>query len=124
MILTDNGKFQDHIEKVVKKVRQKVGWILRSCYTRRTEIIKQLWKSLVQCHIDYCSQLYMPGTAQGMQDIEKLIRGSGAKLWGAVSYRKRTAGKKMPNSWAKEKGKSSHSNSKRTLFPDKWTKIV
>ena len=35
--------------------------------------MKQLWKSLVQCHIDYCSQLYMPGTTQGMQDIEKLF---------------------------------------------------
>ena len=69
VILTDDGKFQDHIEKVVKKVRQKIGWILRSFYTRRTDIMKQLWKLLVQCHIDYCSQLYMPGTAQGMQDI-------------------------------------------------------
>ena len=71
VIMTDNGRFEDHIIKVVKTVRQKVGWILRSFYTRRTDIMKQLWKSLVQCHIDYCSQLYMPGTASGMQAIEK-----------------------------------------------------
>ena len=29
VIMTDDGKFQDHIEKVVKKARQKIGWILR-----------------------------------------------------------------------------------------------
>ena len=28
-------------------------------------------KKLVQCHIDYCSQLYMLGQARGKQEIEK-----------------------------------------------------
>ena len=73
VILSDDAKFNDHIEKVTKKVRQKVGWILRSFYTRQLDHMKQLWKSLVQCHIDYCSQLYMPGQSQGMQAIEKLF---------------------------------------------------
>lgn len=73
VILSDDGKFQDHIDKVFKKVRQKVGWIMRSFYTRRTDIMKHFWKTLVQCHIDYCSQLYMPGQTQGMQAIEKLF---------------------------------------------------
>ena len=71
--MADDGKFDQHIEKVVKKVPQKIGWILRTFYTRRTDILKQLWKSLLQCHIDYCSQLYMPGTARRMLDIEKLF---------------------------------------------------
>ncbi len=65
VILSDDGKFDNHIEKVSKKVCQKVGWILRSFYTRRTDILKHLWKTLVQCHIDYCCQLYLPGQAQG-----------------------------------------------------------
>ena len=30
-------------------------------------------KTLIQCHIDYCSQLYFPGQAQGLQAIEKLF---------------------------------------------------
>jgi hypothetical protein len=80
VIMTDDGRFEDHINKVVKTVRQKVGWILRSFYTRRTDVMKQLWKSLVQCHIDYCSQLYMPGTAQGMQVIEKLLYDFSARV--------------------------------------------
>jgi hypothetical protein len=73
VIMSDTGKFDDHIEHVAKKVRTKVGWILRTFYTRRTDILKQLWKTLCQCHIDYCSQLYMPGQAQNMMSIEKLL---------------------------------------------------
>ena len=65
-----DGRFDGPIEKVVKKVHQKIGWILRTFYTRRTDILKQLRKSLVQCHIDFCSQLYMPGSARRMQNIE------------------------------------------------------
>ena len=73
VILSDTGKFEDHIVKVSKKVRQKVGWILSSFYTRRADVLKHLWKTLVQCHIDYCSQLYMPKQAQDLQTIEKLF---------------------------------------------------
>ena len=35
--------------------------------------MKHLWKTLVQCHIDYCSQLYMPSQSQGLHEIEKLF---------------------------------------------------
>ena len=73
VILSDNGKFQDQIEKVSRKVRQKVGWICRSFYNRRTATMKHLWKTLIQCHIDYCSQLYLPEQAKGLHEIEKLI---------------------------------------------------
>ena len=71
--MSDTARFDDHVDKVVKKVRQKVGWILRTFFSRNTEILKQLWKTLVHCHIDYCSQLYMPGQAKSMQAIEKLM---------------------------------------------------
>ena len=74
IILSDDGKFSKHVEKVVKQVRTKVGWMLRTFYTRRTDILKQLWKSLCQCHVDYCSQLFMPaGQSQDMMKIEKLF---------------------------------------------------
>ena len=80
VIMSDNGKFEDHLEKVVKTVRRKVGWILRTFSSRRTSIMKQLWKTLVQCHVDYCSQLYKPNTAQGMAEIEKLFLDFSAKI--------------------------------------------
>ena len=94
VILSDNGRFQDHFEKMSKKGGQKVGWILRSFFTRRTDIMKHLWKTLVQCHIDYCSQLYMPGQAQGIQTVEKLFYNFTLKIpeikeehyWGRLLY--------------------------------------
>ena len=42
--------------------------------------MKQLWKTLVQCHVDYCSQLYKPNTAQGMAEVEKLFLDFSAKI--------------------------------------------
>ena len=72
VILTDNGNFESHIEHVVKKVRQKTGWVLRTFYTRRTEFMKAIFKTLIVPHIDYCSQLWMPTQATGIQNIEKL----------------------------------------------------
>ena len=80
VIMSDDAKFDCHIEKVVRKVRQKVGWMFRSFYTRRLDILKQLWKTLVQCDIDYCSQLYMPSQTKGMQAIEKLFADFTAKI--------------------------------------------
>ena len=78
--MSESGKFEEHIDKVVRTVRRKIGWILRTFQTRRTDVMKQLWKTLVQCHIDYCSQLYKPGTAQGIAAIEKLFFDFTARL--------------------------------------------
>ena len=78
--MSDNAKYDDHINKVVTKVRQKIGWIFRTFYTRRTYILKTLWKTLVQCHIDYCSQLYMPCQTKGMLAIEKQFYDLSSKL--------------------------------------------
>ena len=58
---------------MVSKVRQKLGWIFRTFYSRNVAILKQLWKTLVQCHIDYCSQLYRPGQSKAMMAIDKLF---------------------------------------------------
>ena len=79
VMISDDARFDTHIEKVVSKVRQKIGWVFRTFYTRREDILKQLWKTIIQCHIDYCSQLYKPG--QGTQLIQlKLVKWSPFEL--------------------------------------------
>ena len=80
VIMSDNARFEDHIDHVTKKVRQRVGWIFRTFYSRNTEVMKHIWKTLVQCHIDFCSQLYKPSSAQGMLSIEKLFYDFTSKL--------------------------------------------
>jgi len=80
IILSDDGIFNSHIDKVVKTVRQKSGWIIRTFKSRRTQFLKQLWKTLLQCHVDYCSQLWKPGQQQEMMKIEKLFYDFSSKM--------------------------------------------
>ena len=82
IILSDDAKFNKHVDKVVKTVRQKAGWIMRTFLTRQTDVMKQLWKTLLQPHIDFCSQLYKPGQTQELIRIEKLFYDYSAKIPG------------------------------------------
>ena len=51
--LSDDGAFDDHVEKVCKKARQKSGWLFRTFYSRNALFLRQMFKSLVQPHLDY-----------------------------------------------------------------------
>ena len=39
-----------------------------------------MWNSLIQCHIDYCSQLWAPGEGAELQKLEKLLKDYLAKV--------------------------------------------
>ena len=72
--MNNKATFDDHIIKVCQTVKQKSGWILRTFKTRSPQIMKHLWKQLVQPHVDYCSQLYMPESGGKLSDLENLQR--------------------------------------------------
>ena len=74
VIMTDNATFEEHVNHVCKKVKQKCGWILRTFTSRDTHLMKHLWKTLVQSHIDYCSQLYSPSKPGEIKRLENLQR--------------------------------------------------
>ena len=78
--LTDNAKFEDHIEKVAKKSRQMCGWLLRSFYSRNENFLKHMFKTLVQPHLDYCSQLWSPQDGQHLDKIEAVLRNFSSKI--------------------------------------------
>jgi len=78
--LTDDGGFGEQIEKVCKKARQKSGWIFRTFYSRNTQFLKQVFKSLVQPHIDYCSQLWTPLEGPNLEKVEKVLRDFSRKI--------------------------------------------
>ena len=46
--------FDDQMQKVLRKVRQKVGWTLRTVYSINQELIKTLYIYLVVPYVDYC----------------------------------------------------------------------
>ena len=72
--LSDDGAFDDHLEKVCKKARQKSGWLFRTFYSRKTLFLRQMFKSLVQPHLDYCSQLWSPMEGPQMEKMEKVLK--------------------------------------------------
>ena len=72
--MNDKGDFTDHVDKVCSKVNQKSGWILRTFACRSTYFMKMMWKTLVQGHIDYCSQLYQPLQSGNLTRIENLMK--------------------------------------------------
>ena len=45
-----------------------------------TLVMKFLWKTLIQGHIDYCSQLYLPSKATELQQIENLQKWYSQKI--------------------------------------------
>ena len=73
IMITNDGKFSSHVEHVCSKVKQKSGWITRTFQCRKTWFMKFMWKTLVQCHIDYCSQLYLcsPGDLQKVENLQR-----------------------------------------------------
>ena len=89
VIMSDNASFKNHIYKVCSAVKQKSSWILRTFNNRETSFMKFMWKTLVQGHVDYCSQLYMPTQASEMLLLENLQK----------SYTKRIPEVRSMNYW-------------------------
>ena len=80
VIMQNDGSFSEHIEKICSKVRQKSGWMFRSFYNRQGWFLRHMWNSLIQPHIDYCSQLWAPGEGGELVKIEKLLKDYTARI--------------------------------------------
>ena len=80
VIMQNDATFSEQIEKVCCKVRQKSGWMFRTFYSRKGWFLRHMWNSLIQCHIDYCSQLWAPGEGAELQKLEKLLKDYLAKV--------------------------------------------
>ena len=80
--INEDATFNDHIDLICKKVRQKSGWITRTFYTREPNFMRHMFNTLVQPHIDYCSQLWMHQEGQNLDKIEKLLRDYTRKIPG------------------------------------------
>ena len=80
VMMTNSASFNNHINLVCKKVIQKSGWIFRTFKSRDTFFLKYMWKSLIQPHVDYCSQLYMPTNPGEMEKIGNLFRNFSKKI--------------------------------------------
>ena len=55
--MTKDGSFKVHIENTITAAIKQTGWVLRTFNTRERLPMLTLWKSLIRCKLDYCSQL-------------------------------------------------------------------
>jgi hypothetical protein len=60
VLVDDECSFREHRAAVIRKTRQKAGWVLRTFKCRDLNFMKTLWRSVIQPHQDYCSQLWSP----------------------------------------------------------------
>lgn len=75
VVMADDFTFRKHIDQIQSKVTKKAGWVLRNFKTRSSDFMKQIWKSLIQPHVDYCSILWFsPNNAGELAQIESLQR--------------------------------------------------
>ena len=72
--MNNDATFDDHIDRVTKKARQKGGWILRTFYSRKQHFMRHMYNTLVQPHLDYCVQLWAPPEGPQMDKIEDVLR--------------------------------------------------
>ena len=72
VIMNNKATFTEHLDKAVKKARQKMGWVLRTFKSRQKWFMRHMFKSLVIPHLDYCSQLWMPVNGAGVHTLEKV----------------------------------------------------
>ena len=72
--LSNDATFSTHIAQKVTSVRKLSSWALRTFRTRLAAPMLTIWKTLIMCHIDYCSQLWSPYKMSEIQAIEDLQR--------------------------------------------------
>jgi len=82
VIMSNNGGFTTHIDKVVQTTNSLVGWILRTFKTRDVQTMLTLWKTLCLSKLDYCSQLWSPTKKGDIQKIEMVQRSFLRKIEG------------------------------------------
>ena len=79
-MLSSDLSFTVQINGVIQRASQMVGWALRSFRGRSTFLLITILKSLVQPHLDYCSQLWSPNSQGQINSIEQVQRNLVSKV--------------------------------------------
>ena len=70
--MSNNGNFHHHIDTIIKKAKQKIGWICRTFHCRDINFMKRMYVTFVRPHLDYCSQLWSPSEGPYLDRIERV----------------------------------------------------
>ena len=72
VIMTNDGKFTNHIAQLVSNCKRTISMIFRAFKTRNDQIMLALYKSLVLSKLDYCSVLWSPNNLSDLRKLEGL----------------------------------------------------
>ena len=88
VIMSNTASFERHINQVVSDANKQASWVLRTFTTRDKTPMLTLFKSLVQCKLDYCSQLWSPTSKSDIAKLEMVQRSFLRKITGVghLSY--------------------------------------
>ena len=67
-----DGSFDSHINKIIKKARQKIGWFCRSFLSRGKHFMRKMFITYIHPQLEYCSALWSPQSGPIMDKIEKV----------------------------------------------------
>ena len=74
IMMCNTAIFTLHIRNIVKKARDKMGWVLRVFQSRKRSLMLTLLKSLAIPLLEYCCQLLNPWKAKHIAAIEAIQR--------------------------------------------------
>ena len=69
-----DGSYKDQIAVAKKKASRRANWILRVFKNCSQDFFKQIWKSLIQPHLDYGSPVWAPSCQKDITAIEDVLR--------------------------------------------------
>ena len=72
VVMSNNGRFDDHISQIISSCKSKMSWVLRAFNTRDKDHMLLLWKLYVLPEIEYCSVLWSPFKIGQIQKLDAL----------------------------------------------------
>ena len=80
--ISNDLTFSIHVENVMTAANKLAGWALRTFRRRSRKLMLTLWKSLIQCKLDYCSQLWSPHSQASIAKLESVAKHFTAQVGG------------------------------------------
>ena len=84
VIVQNDAEFKTHIDVIVNKCNKVMGYILRTFKTRKSDLMKHLFKALLLPLAEYCSQLWSPTDRASIQKLEGIQRSFTRKIAGMM----------------------------------------
>ena len=72
--MSSDLSFEVHIANTIAGASKLIGWALRTFRRRSKVVMMTIWKSLIQCKLDYTSQLWSPSDQSSIGSLESVAR--------------------------------------------------